>query len=69
MTLNQGYKEGEALVSFDIQDDQAEEVISLKDCEKILSEFDLPEDQILLIRDTVIGITNGIINTYVDELN
>ncbi|OQB06396.1 MAG: hypothetical protein BWY19_00205 [bacterium ADurb.Bin212] len=42
-------------------------LISTKDCQKLFEKYDLDDKQVLLIRNSVIGIANSVINGYIDD--
>jgi uncharacterized CHY-type Zn-finger protein len=44
-----------------------EEIITLEECKKCFSKFDLTDQRILEIKNSVIGLVDGVINTYLDS--
>lgn len=53
--------------NFAVHGKEGDDLISVGECKKFLAGYDLSDEQILVIRNCVIGITNSIINSYVDE--
>ena len=45
----------------------SQEVISLEECKKYVEKFSLSDDRILGIRNSMIGMVNNILNTYLDK--
>ncbi len=54
-------------VDFDIPLDLDDVSISIEDCRKILQNYDLTDEQLSLIRNSIIGIADSVINSYIDE--
>lgn len=54
-------------VDFDIPRDLDDVSISIEDCRKILQNYDLTDEQLSLIRNSIIGIADSVINSYIDE--
>ncbi len=44
-----------------------EEIITLDECKSILSKFQLSDQRIIEIKNNVIGLVDGVINTYLDS--
>ena len=42
-------------------------VISIDECKKYLSKYNLSDTQIANLRNCIIGIADSVINTYLDE--
>jgi len=57
----------EQTVVFDVLKDSENELISLDYCKKFLGKYNLPDEQILLIRNSIIAISDSVINNYIDE--
>ena len=44
-----------------------EEIISLEECKKYFNKFELTDQRIIDIKNSVIGLVDGVINTYLDS--
>lgn len=42
------------------------EIISLEECRKCVEKYELSEERLEAIRDTMIGIVNGVLNEYLE---
>jgi len=67
MDLGSLGKNRSILANLAVQGERGDDLISVSECKKLLAEFELADEQILAIRNCVIGISNTIINSYVDE--
>lgn len=45
------------------------ELVSVEECKQCLKKYNLPDDQVLQIKDNLIGIVDSIINSYLDEFD
>ncbi len=54
-------------VVFDIPSDFDDLHISIEECKKILHRYHLSDEQILLIKNNLVGIANSVINYLIDE--
>ena len=67
MASNQEAIQKQVSADFDIFRNPDEAVISVDECKELLRKYDLSDEQLLLIRNTIIGITDSVINCYIDE--
>ena len=54
-------------LNFDIPRETDQNSISVDDCRKILHKFNLTDDQLSMIKNSIIGIADSIISNYIDE--
>ncbi len=54
-------------LNFDIPRDSDASSISVDDCRKILDKYELTDQQLSLIKNSIIGIADSIISNYIDE--
>lgn len=69
MDLNNELVDRESSKVFEVKKDLNDALISLEECKKFLGKYDLSDDQILLIRNSIIGVSDCVINSYIDEFN
>lgn len=53
----------------DLINDKSSEMVSFDECKKKLDKFNLNDEEIRKIRNGLIGITNSVINSYLDEFD
>ncbi len=54
-------------VAFDVPQDSTDAAFSLDECKKFLGKYNLSDEKILLIRNSIIAISDSVINCYIDE--
>ena len=54
-------------LNFDIPRESETCTISVDDCRKILDKYELTDEQLALIKYSIIGIADSIISNYIDE--
>lgn len=54
-------------LNFDIPRDSDAGSISVDECRKILDKYELTDQQLSLIKNSIIGIADSIISNYIDE--
>ena len=54
-------------LNFDIPRESEICSISVDDCRKILDKYELTDEQLSLIKNSIIGIADSIISNYIDE--
>ena len=45
------------------------DLVSFDECQKHLEKYNLPDDQVLKIKNSLEGIVNSIINSYLNEFD
>lgn len=53
----------------DLVNDKSGELVSFDECKNKLDKFNLSDEEIQRIRNGLIGITNSVINSYLDEFD
>ena len=51
------------------QEIPSDELISLEECKKFLGEFNLPDERVLVVRNSVIGLVNTALNVYIENFD
>ena len=59
-------KSNKIAASCDTQKSVEDEIITVDECKEQLSKYNLSEEQIIEIRNNMIGFVDGIFNTYLD---
>ena len=54
-------------LNFDIPRESEICSISVEDCRKILDKYELTDEQLSLIKNSIVGIADSIISNYIDE--
>jgi len=49
--------------------DKPKGLVSIDECKKYLDKYDLSDEQILQLNNSLIGIVESIINSYLDEFD
>jgi len=49
--------------------DKSRDLVSIDECKKYLDKYDLSDEQILQLKNGLIGIVESIINSYLDEFD
>lgn len=44
-----------------------DEIISIEECKNYLGKYKLSDERILNIKDSLIGMVDGILNTYIED--
>lgn len=53
----------------DLEYDKTNELVSFDECKHKLEKYNLSDEEIRRIRNGLIGITNSVINSYLDEFD
>lgn len=53
----------------DLSNDKTNELVSFDECKNKLEKYKLSDEEIRKIRNGLVGITNSVINSYLDEFD